>query len=1035
MLGKIYQLLVLASVVAMAGLIVVPAANGQNTIGIYWDEAFTQQQAMTSAPFEFLTGHIVIMDPTSGGGILAWECEVDIEGPAAVTSWQTEGQGINAASPPRFAVGLAAPLPPAATTQVATFELLVTEVLPVDISLKPFFNASVAGEMSYLGADNPEQLTVMTPVTGEALVATVNANVPIGEVNQTSVSFGEVGLNTSSTQRVQVTNIGTTPLPLNVTLDCADPAFVLSGLAGPVTVDVGHAVFVDVTFTPTLLGSTACLLNLGGYAPAVALRGAGREQTVLWTIPNDIDFGPRVIGSILQRTTSIRNNGEAPLELDVALVGAGPDFSIVSGAGSLTLTSGLTHYVTVQYRPQSLGTHTAHLSFGAIYPEATLTGESFPDEPLYTVTPTNVTFNTVDVGSSSTRTLAVENVGAVTLNLNIGFTSDCLAFSIESGGGPRSIPPGSRANIYLRFTPPSPGSFACVLALGEGYPFVGITGTGYGFEAIITATPAGVNFPITEVGASRTQIVEIKNSGTLAGVINPQMATPSPVFGIAAGTGEYTLQPGTSRYIHVRFTPLAQEQYFGVVDLGDGLVTIPLMGYGGVPLTLCDVSTDLLEFAVANHDPSTTQSVAVANLGNQPIELNPGTSSPEFQVFPEGPHTLEPGQTVHYQVIFTASLPGLATATLVLGPAVCSTVALQGTLDYGFEPGENLVGLFFDPSYQAIETGIASGTTTIPVYLALINPSDPSGVGGWECRISATGGAEFVDWDLAGNAINAANPYDSSEFTVGIGLDPLPYAAEGVLLATFSLLVYDPEPGNVTLELHPKRTPSIPGLMAWVPWSNTNQLIPMLPFTGQPMVAWINPAAPVALETPTPLATQVNGQVDLQWPMQALSGDRYHVYRQDPTNHEVRLTNEPIPATTNTIRFSDQPDFPGGTILRYSYALVRNGVDIARSPSVEVTVTSLPVVKTQLLANVPNPFNPQTQIRFQLSGAGHARVTIYDVTGRRVRTLVDEQRNAGENTIIWQGRDDAGRQVASGAYYVRLETDGGLDHRKIMMLK
>jgi flagellar hook assembly protein FlgD len=57
------------------------------------------------------------------------------------------------------------------------------------------------------------------------------------------------------------------------------------------------------------------------------------------------------------------------------------------------------------------------------------------------------------------------------------------------------------------------------------------------------------------------------------------------------------------------------------------------------------------------------------------------------------------------------------------------------------------------------------------------------------------------------------------------------------------------------------------------------------------------------------------------------------------------------------------------------------------------------------------------------------------VTGRLVRTLVNEQAAAGENGVTWQGRDDGGRRVSSGAYYVRLVTDGQVDHRKIMMLK
>ncbi len=192
---------------------------------------------------------------------------------------------------------------------------------------------------------------------------------------------------------------------------------------------------------------------------------------------------------------------------------------------------------------------------------------------------------------------------------------------------------------------------------------------------------------------------------------------------------------------------------------------------------------------------------------------------------------------------------------------------------------------------------------------------------------------------------------------------------------------------------------------------------------------------PVGVIAPTPLAVQQDGQIALEWPARAAEDDRYHVYRKDPQGRENRLTDTPLLATNATVRFTDQPDYPGGTVLHYSYGVVHGEVELSRSPAVEVTVKSLPKAKTQLLTNVPNPFNPQTRIRFELARNEQVRVTVFDLTGKLVKTLINEQRQAGENSVIWQGRDEAGRPVSSGAYYVRLETDSRVDHQKIMMLK
>jgi aminopeptidase N len=77
----------------------------------------------------------------------------------------------------------------------------------------------------------------------------------------------------------------------------------------------------------------------------------------------------------------------------------------------------------------------------------------------------------------------------------------------------------------------------------------------------------------------------------------------------------------------------------------------------------------------------------------------------------------------------------------------------------------------------------------------------------------------------------------------------------------------------------------------------------------------------------------------------------------------------------------------------------------------------------QLLGIVPNPFNPATEVRFSLPEDQPVRLAVFDISGRLVKTLVDEVRPAGDNTAWWDGTDRANRAVASGAYFVRLTTE------------
>jgi hypothetical protein len=84
---------------------------------------------------------------------------------------------------------------------------------------------------------------------------------------------------------------------------------------------------------------------------------------------------------------------------------------------------------------------------------------------------------------------------------------------------------------------------------------------------------------------------------------------------------------------------------------------------------------------------------------------------------------------------------------------------------------------------------------------------------------------------------------------------------------------------------------------------------------------------------------------------------------------------------------------------------------------------------------VPNPFNPVTTIRFGIPVNHEVRLTIHDVAGRLVATLVDDYFTAGEYTAQWNGRNSVGADVASGVYFARLVAGEFTSARKMVLLK
>ena len=124
----------------------------------------------------------------------------------------------------------------------------------------------------------------------------------------------------------------------------------------------------------------------------------------------------------------------------------------------------------------------------------------------------------------------------------------------------------------------------------------------------------------------------------------------------------------------------------------------------------------------------------------------------------------------------------------------------------------------------------------------------------------------------------------------------------------------------------------------------------------------------------------------------------------------------------------------GATLADFDAAVAAAGGQPAGPTS--VTPGVVPASRAPVLAqNHPNPFNPSTSIRFALPAAGPVRLSVHDLEGRRIRTLVDARLPAGEHVRRWDGRDQLGQPAASGLYVLRLEAAGTVATRKAVLVK
>jgi hypothetical protein len=176
-----------------------------------------------------------------------------------------------------------------------------------------------------------------------------------------------------------------------------------------------------------------------------------------------------------------------------------------------------------------------------------------------------------------------------------------------------------------------------------------------------------------------------------------------------------------------------------------------------------------------------------------------------------------------------------------------------------------------------------------------------------------------------------------------------------------------------------------------------------------------------------------SGGVDIEWEiaqvadpnsflLESTCGGSDRVIPFEHQGNNVFVARDDRPFTTD-----------GGTATYSLFYLAPNGgwqLLVSRTVDREV-----PLFAVGLKSVHPNPFNPQTTISFSLERDEWAEVGVYELTGRRVTELASREFTAGNHSLLWNGRDSHGRAMPSGTYVVRLESESGVEARKVLLLR
>lgn len=172
--------------------------------------------------------------------------------------------------------------------------------------------------------------------------------------------------------------------------------------------------------------------------------------------------------------------------------------------------------------------------------------------------------------------------------------------------------------------------------------------------------------------------------------------------------------------------------------------------------------------------------------------------------------------------------------------------------------------------------------------------------------------------------------------------------------------------------------------------------------------------------------------VVISWESHAeLNTAGYNVYRSVSKNKGYNKINTDLILTLENAgavkryEYTDNIDF-SGTVYYKIEDVTMDGKGTFHGPiAVNMIMSSINTESEKpnefrLYSNYPNPFNPKTTIKYSLPKSTHVTLTVYDMLGKTIRTLLSDTQTAGTHTITWDGRDQSGLPAASGIYYYRM---------------
>jgi hypothetical protein len=410
----------------------------------------------------------------------------------------------------------------------------------------------------------------------------------------TSLSFGTVTVNESTTTTATLSNTGNTDVTISQ-VNSNSASFLVSGLSLPLTLGAGKSATMSVTFAPTTAGSLSGSISVASNASNgninIAASGTAVAASPAVSLsPASLTFASQTVGTTSSAQTITLTNTSSG-SLSISGITASGDFSQTNNCGS-TLAASASCSISVIFTPTASGTRSGAISVSDNAPASpqavALSGTGVVLTPAVSLSPTSLTFASQAVGTTSgAQTVTLTNTGSGSLSISsIAATGD---FSQTNNCG-SSLAASASCSISVRFAPTASGTRTGAISVSDNAPAspqaVTLSGTGVVLTPAVSLSPTSLTFASQTVGTtSSAQTIKLTNTGT--GSLSISGITASGDFSQTNNCGS-SLAASASCSISVRFAPTASGTRSGAISVSDNAAASPqavsLSGTGVIPV-------------------------------------------------------------------------------------------------------------------------------------------------------------------------------------------------------------------------------------------------------------------------------------------------------------------------------------------------------------------------------------------------------------------------------------------------------------------